>query len=164
MDVLTSTPSIKYTVPLTKCRCICGQAVAGVDKYLGHCPWSHTCLMMPLTEVPSREIYKVTKKQQCKLKASEGSLALLYRLCVRNALAVQPSFIWLLCLRIQQINIHATLRQTKTCIMAHVCTGRLVHFKMSGEITWIRKLNFPVCNLYQQLFLLLFLLLWPLLL
>lgn len=85
MGVLTSAPSIIYTVPLTKYSCTCGQAIAGVDKYLGHCPWSHTCLMIPLTEVPSGQIHKVAKKQQCKLEASEGSLALL---CVGNAFSL----------------------------------------------------------------------------
>lgn len=88
MDVLTSTPSIKYTVPLTKYPHTRGQAIAGVDKYLGHCPWCHTCLMIPLTEVPSGEIHKVTKKQQCKLEASEESLALLCCLRVGDAFAL----------------------------------------------------------------------------
>lgn len=124
MDVLTSIPSIKHAVPLTKYPCICGHAIAGVDKYLGHCPCSHTCLMIPLTEVPSKEIHKVAKKQQCKLEASEGSLALLYCLCIRNSFAlrpVHPSFICLLCLRIQQIPVYATLRQTNICFMAYMC-------------------------------------------
>lgn len=82
MAVLTSTPNTKYTVPLTKYPCARGQAIIDVDKYLGHCLWSHTCLMIPLAEVPCGEIHKLVKKQQCNLKSSERFLTLLYCLCV----------------------------------------------------------------------------------
>lgn len=48
MAVLTSTPNIKYTVPLTKYPSTHSQAIVDVDKYLGHCLCFRTCLMIPV--------------------------------------------------------------------------------------------------------------------
>lgn len=126
--VLTSAPNIKYIVPLTKYPSTHGQAIVDVDKYLGHCCWSHTCLMIPLTEVPCGEIQKLIKKQQCHLKSSERSPTLVCRLCVGETpcffMTRLPKFLLspVLSLQFSKYMLMAFLdkqNKTKPCILAY---------------------------------------------
>lgn len=81
-----STSNLSYNVPLRKHPSAQGQAIVDVDKHLGHCLWSLTCLMTPLTEVPCGEIHKFIRNQLCNLKPGKRSLILLYCPCWREAL------------------------------------------------------------------------------
>lgn len=117
MAVLTSSPSIKYTIPLTKYLSTRGQAIDDVGKYLGHCLWCHTFLMIPLTEVPCAEIHKLPKKQQHNLKSSERSPPLLYLLFVDKMLCFSmislPKFLFFLALKLSKYMLVSLLDKQK---------------------------------------------------